>query len=461
MRGGRLAEQVFVARAQQRARAGAVVGGEDAARGRRSGRPARRSPLRARGRRPRLRRRRRASQVALQLAPVASRGARASRRARAMPARPIATSSWPWRHARPKLSADQHGGGPSPVSSARAVRRAADRPRRRRRGRAAAGRRRPRRRAFEHVDAGVRADEAVAGAADQHAALVAQHLHGLVEDHLDEPRVAAAGARAISRARSPGLTPASSRTRALGLGDGRVRDRDERRRSSARRRASAISCARSSPAPISGCPEGTRERLRSGSAISRGGDAERRCRVRARARVGGDRAGRPDEPRAQLRRGPRRCRCRASARVARSIRQLRPAARGERAWRSQLPGPKLGRDRVGRREQEAVRAGAVAVGDDHDLAGMRRERAERACEQRVELGAGRAPGSRRGRRGRAARPRRRARDAEAARVRLARLAAAVVDEQRPRRARGDRRDSGSPLTTIVSATARHCGRAPR
>ena len=150
----------------------------------------------------------------------------------------------------------------------------------------------------------------------------------------------------------------------------------------ARRRSSA---ARSSPACTSGRPLTARaERVataRGPSAGARdGGQVRRSALAEHRARAGGPRARRRRGAGA-ARRGPRRCRCRAAATEAARARQATPAASASARWRSQLSGPEARGDRVRGREQQAVGAGAVAVGDDHHLPARRR----RLREQRLEL----------------------------------------------------------------------------
>ena len=135
-----------------------------------------------------------------QLAARARRRARASRRAARRPARPIATSSWPWRQARPKLSLIRTRD--ARARSARAGARAARA--RRRRGRAGSTTSVSLVGGVGGVDAGVGADEAVAGAADQHAALGAHDLGGLVEDDLHRARRPCRRSAASSRARARG-----------------------------------------------------------------------------------------------------------------------------------------------------------------------------------------------------------------------------------------------------------------
>ena len=71
----------------------------------------------------------------------------------------------------------------------------------------------------------------MARAADQHAALGAQHLGGLVQHDLDGSRVAALARGAVLRGELAGALAGDhvrrADERALGLGDGRVGDRDE------------------------------------------------------------------------------------------------------------------------------------------------------------------------------------------------------------------------------------------
>ena len=99
----RLAEEVLLVRAAQGDRSGPVLGADEAAEAAQRAPRGCRWPCRGSDRRrPRPDRRRRSG------SPPARRrrhrGARASRRAGANPAQPIATSAWPTRQARPKLS---------------------------------------------------------------------------------------------------------------------------------------------------------------------------------------------------------------------------------------------------------------------------------------------------------------------------------------------------------------------
>ena len=101
----RVTEEVLGGRAQEGQRAGPVIGADESARGPRSGRPARPSPWPGPDRRLRRPRRRSPARSPAGAAPARGhRFVRASHPAAANPASPIATSVWPWRHARPTLS---------------------------------------------------------------------------------------------------------------------------------------------------------------------------------------------------------------------------------------------------------------------------------------------------------------------------------------------------------------------
>ena len=150
------------------------------------------------------------------------RCARASPRAAARPAQPIATSHWPWRQARPNESVIRTAGatpsqrvaaGPERARRAVGVARQQDQ-------RVLAG-------GVGGVDAGVGAHEAVVGHADQHALRVARSTSlGLVEHDLDVARVLvefAARARLRAGGRLDLGEPADP---ALGLGDDLVGDHE-------------------------------------------------------------------------------------------------------------------------------------------------------------------------------------------------------------------------------------------
>jgi hypothetical protein len=69
----------------------------------------------------------------------------------------------------------------------------------------------------------------------------------------------------------------------------------------------------------------------------------------------------------------------------RATRALTPAASASARWRSQLSGPTAGGDGVGRAQQEAVGAAAVAVGHDHDAGLPARAQLAVLAQQLVQL----------------------------------------------------------------------------
>jgi transcription elongation factor GreA len=147
----------------------------------------------------------------------------------ARPAMPMATSHCPWRQARPKESAITTAG-----RSGRAARRA--------RALASGSRGRSHERAVlggvGGVDAGVGAHEAVMGAADEHAALRAQHGRRLVEDDLHVARVLGVLAGELPRAVADDDVLEAPQG-ALGLGDDLVGHHEHVARARSRRRAAA------------------------------------------------------------------------------------------------------------------------------------------------------------------------------------------------------------------------------
>ena len=252
------------------------------------------------------------------------------------------------------------------------------------------------------VDAGVRAHEAVVRAADQHAVLGAQDLRGLVEHDLDRARVLALLCGQLPRSLA-GLDVGEVDHGALGLRDDLVRDHDDLTSSGVASGGSACrawttAAARSSPARTSGRPaKGTAERLATIGSVSGGGRDDGsflgRGAVEHRARAGGSEALCRRVARAAPR-GRRRCRCPAAARPAARCARRTSAAMRERAVALAAAGAEAGRDRVGGCEQQAVGAGAVAVGHDHDLGVIA---CGRASASAVQLAGDRARGSRRGR----------------------------------------------------------------
>ena len=183
------------------------------------------------------------------------------------------------------------------------------------------------------VDAGVRAHEAVAGAADQPAAVRAQELDGLVEDHLHVARVLAVlgrqGAGAVAR-----LDVRERAHAALGLGDDLVRDREHvgRAELQPRRRAGRRGRRRGGPR---GGPRARRGRA------SRGVDEPLEQRARARAPA--------SRARSAVRSASRSpgVSTSSSSDGSRPTRTRAPAALASAAWRANEPGPKAGAITVG------------------------------------------------------------------------------------------------------------------
>ena len=198
----------------------------------------------------------------------------------------------------------------------------------------------------------------------------------------------------------------------------------------ARRRARAAR-ARSSPGRTSGRP-GSGVAARSAAAAREPLEQRARARRAAAARRRARRA---------ARRGRRACRRRARATARARPAPARRPPRASAAWRANEPGPNAGAITSGGVEQQRVRAGAVAVGHDHDAGARRREqRVDLAgVERRAVAGHEQRPARRRAR-PRAATPR-------SARRGLARLDR-VVDDLRAGLAR-DPRGVGSAVTTIT------------
>ena len=235
----------------------------------------------------------------------------------ASPATPIATSTCPWRHARPNESAITTAGRCGSADAQLA--------RRRRRGRAAAARRSPSGAldastpALAHTNPCVRA-------ADQHAGRRAHDLRRLVEHRLDLTRVGQPVAlgqvdgpwRWLDRRQRPRRGPAPWRPPCA------------RRR--ARRRRAVASAAREQRCEVGARRDLGQAARAPGSSIT-GASA---CRACGRRRRSSRRA-----PSA-ARRGPRACRCRAPATAPARPRPQRPAASASATWRSQLSGPNDG-----------------------------------------------------------------------------------------------------------------------
>ena len=214
-------------------------------------------------------------------------------------------------------------------------------------------------------------------------------LARLVEHDLDVARVLAVVARERPRAlarhdvgEAPAARPRPSRRPC-------ARPRGRRRARASRGRRS--SAPRSSPGRISGSP---------GSGLGRQATRHRRPRRASSPRVC---AAPPCAASSAARSAARSSAVSTSSTSERgsATAPARAAARGGLLVARAAAGAEARRDRVGRREQQRVGPGAVAVGDDDDVG-----RAHRARRRGRRARAGRAPGSRRVR---AARARRRAR----------------------------------------------------
>ena len=378
-----------------------------------------------------------------ELAPVAVAARRASRRAAPIPAQPIATSAWPTRQGRPKLSVITTA--TRSAGRCREARRGAAE--RRRRGRPGSRTTSPLGAGVRGVDPGVRADQPAACVSTIRTRSPRTTRRLSREDQLDERRVLAEprgelGARARPARRRPASpsVPRPSRrpsarstttspSRELGaLGDqlaepvagpdlGQAVDREQLDR------ASAPPSGRSSEAQR--C-RGVRRELGIAASAGRARRGRRRCRGRGQAR-GARRPAAPTPSRARQRRGGARgCPGRRRGRS-------RPAARAAARW---------SRCRGGRGSTPATGARSAPEGlgraRRRRAAGSRRAAARRSrCAARQRRIALRAPPPRSGRRRRD----RRATSTPAAR-------------RRPRAA-------GSPLTTISALEPLAARRARR
>ena len=375
----------------------------------------------------------------------------------ARPARPIATSSWPWRQARPKLSV-MSTARLAPVSS-------------RRRARSA--------RAEASGSRGSTTTVSWSGALEVSTPALAHTKPwrvrqistprsarstsaGLVEDHLHHARVLVAlrrrarrRARAETRRRARPARPRPSRrpcgrsrehvpvarrvpsARAPPRSAPRGR-RPGRTSGMLRQRAGAAVGTRARPARgagVGGAPAGPARLVLASSARVRG--ARRRCRRAARAAPA----------------GRRRCRCRAAARPGARRASAAPAASASARWRAKLPGPKLG----------SIASGATAAARWCRCRGGRGRppppappRPRRPAAD-LQLAGRRARGSRRGRTGPARSPpaARGAIPSEAAADWPAsRLSSTTVSA--PRRAQSGELAAGA-VTMIVSSIAGVCG----
>ena len=194
------------------------------------------------------------------------------------------------------------------------------------------------------VDAGVGADEPVAGDADQHAARRAQHLAATRRARPARGGGPCRCSPASSRASGPGVTSASARTRPSALETilWAITTTSPRTDAPARRRCAAARSAprcrrRAAPRAI---PRAPPRRLRSS-------DELRLQLVEHPARVGGAAVGRRRACRGPGR-GPRGCRRRAPASgtsTTSGTRARRPCALS--TWRWRLPGAEAGSNASG------------------------------------------------------------------------------------------------------------------
>ena len=289
-----------------------------------------------------------------------------------MPAQPIATSHCPWRQARPKLSVISTAGD-APVSSRRRARKAP------RRGVGVAGEQDQRLgpvlpSGVGGVDPGVGADEAVVGAADEHAVRGAEDLRGLVEHDLHRARVLVLLRRQLARSRT-GLDVGEGDDCALGLRDDLVRDHDD---------LPVVQGAAPAVARRAAAWRINLAEVIAGAHLGQAAEAPVRKALRLRAT--GPCALRPGPSTARvaassMRSPDRRARSAArsspvsmssSSEAGRSMRQRHSAVARERAVALAAVGAEAGGDGVGGHEQQTVGAGSVTVGDDHDLGGLSR-----------------------------------------------------------------------------------------
>ena len=289
----------------------------------------------------------------------------------------MATSAWPWRQARPKESAITTAGWPRQRGAQRA-----------RRGVGVAREQDDRvgRAGVRGVDARVRAHEAVVGAADEHAA------RGRASTSVDSSSTTwtRRGSLPCSAASARARSPADAGQRddaAFGLRDDLV-GHDEDVAAGRRSPPAAARAARRGRRP--GAP-----RAAPGSAPDEQLAHRPRAPREQQPRVCARAAGLAARARRAARRGRRRCRRRAASDGRLRDAHVAPAARAACSWRARLPGPKLGVDRVGRREHERVGAGAVAVGTTTHRAAGAIDAAPARAARRSRPGP--APGSRRAR----------------------------------------------------------------
>ena len=335
------------------------------------------------------RRRRRAGRRPRSRSPRA-RGRRASVRPRqsssgTSPAQPIATSAWPSRHGRPKLSAITHAG-----ARRRSLLRA--RARMRRAEASASAGSRATRLVAGHVRASIPAlaqTQPAFVSTISTAALGADDAARLREDQLDER----GGPCRVSAPSSPGslagLDAAPGRDPPLGLRDDLLRDRRSTSPSAsvapAATAAAAISSPSRSPRPTSGRPE--RDDLESRLIRLAGRDGPSRASAAA---VAGARSGSSASTARERREVVRRVEVERQ-RVERLDRDVVAGALGPVGVALAAARPERRPDRVGGARSERVGAGAVAVGDDRDPA--RRPCVPSAASSSAGSSSGQSPGS--------------------------------------------------------------------
>ena len=396
---------------------------------------------------------------------------RASRRAARSPAQPIATSAWPRRQARPKLSAITTAGPAGRTRRASLARGSA-------RGRGVGVLRQQADRVLLGEVGGCRCrrwrrrSRAVVSAIRTPRSARSTSA-ALVEDQLRPGAGPCPSTAASCAPRRPAITDGEAADAALGLRDDLLRDRRRRRPSASdRRRAAAISRrARRPPRPRAGPATG--DDLQPASPP--------RSVRRAPSRVARRRRGRASSSRVRATRSAGR------VEVERQRRQLldrtapRPRARAVDVAGAAALAEGRARSRPAGASSERVGAGAVAVRDDRDVA--RRASGQQPSSSSRGSSSGQSPGSRTtrlgaelqgaGDPGRAPPPSGRARPgredlvgAGAARVRARSARRLAGDDDRaldrlaPRRS-PPARPRASPLTSAARSRARRCRRASR
>ena len=238
---------------------------------------------------------------------------------------------------------------------------------------------------FDWSTPGVRAHEAVAGHAHEHAALGAQQLGRLVEHDLHERAGPCRARRASARARSPGSTSARRRSRpsafdttlwATTSTSPSARSARGRRR---QQRAEVVARAR----PRAAAASGMAERLRPSPASGRRARRAWRGAARRAARCERLHAARP-------RSSPVSTSSTSDGGALHA--QAAPAASAAARWRSKLPGPKLGSIASGRR-RAAARWCRCRGGRARSSRRRRRRRVEQRRRPRAGSSSGVSPGT--------------------------------------------------------------------